>query len=182
YYYLLLVHQMYVRTPPGYDGAEVNGHGQASLQAATPAPVPALAVPAGASGAVAVGAMPSSAAAADGPATGASGSNGFGVRRANGQPSGAPAPGGQLAGADAHGHVVDAGHGDGHGDDAPAGPWWRRNITGDMPQERSYPPLAVPFSITLGLVIFLVGVFFVGLWPAPLIDLLQGASQSLFAS
>jgi hypothetical protein len=40
----------------------------------------------------------------------------------------------------------------------------------------------VPFSITLGLVIFLVGVFFVGLWPAPLIDLLQGASQSLFAS
>ncbi|HEX2324944.1 MAG TPA: NADH-quinone oxidoreductase subunit N, partial [Chloroflexota bacterium] len=67
YYYLLLVHQMYVRTPPGYDGAEVNGHGQAALQAATPAPVPALAVPAGASGAVAVGAMPSSAAAADGP-------------------------------------------------------------------------------------------------------------------
>jgi NADH:ubiquinone oxidoreductase subunit 2 (subunit N) len=186
YYYLLLVHQMYVRTPPGYDGAEVNGHGQAALQAATPAPVPALAVPAGASGAVAVGAMPSSAAAADGPATGAGGSNGFGVRSANGQPSGAPAPGGQLAGADAHGHAVDAGHGDGHGgghgDDAPAGPWWRRNITGDMPQERSYPPLAVPFSITLGLVIFLVGVFFVGLWPAPLIDLLQGASQSLFAS
>ena len=74
------------------------------------------------------------------------------------------------------------GTGGGHGDDAPAGPWWRRNITGDMPQERSYPPLAVPFSITLGLVIFLVGVFFVGLWPAPLIDLLQGASQSLFAS
>ncbi|HEX2515889.1 MAG TPA: NADH-quinone oxidoreductase subunit NuoN, partial [Chloroflexota bacterium] len=111
YYYLLLVHQMYVRTPPGYDGAEVNGHGQAALQAATPAPVPALAVPAGASGAVAVGAMPSS--AADGPATGAGGSNGFGVRRANGQPSGAPAPGGQLAGADAHGHAVDAGHGDG---------------------------------------------------------------------
>ena len=45
YYYLLVLHQMYVRTPPGYDGAEVNGHGHAALQAATPAPAPALAVP-----------------------------------------------------------------------------------------------------------------------------------------
>ena len=62
YYYLLLVHQMYVH-PAGVRRGEVNGHGHAALQAATPAPVPALAVPAGASGAVAVGAMPSSAGA-----------------------------------------------------------------------------------------------------------------------
>ena len=49
-----------------------------------------------------------------------------------------------------------------------------------MPQEQQLPGPGVPFAITLGLVIFLVGIFFVGLWPAPLIDLLQGASQSLF--
>ena len=157
--------------PAGVRRGEVNGHGHAALQAATPAPVPALAVPAGASGAVAVGAMPSSAGARRRRRQ---------QRRRRAQRLRAqrvrpavrrPCSWGQLAGADAHGHAVDAGHGDGHGgghgDDAPAGPWWRRNITGDMPQERSYPPLAVPFSITLGLVIFLVGVFFVGLWPAP---------------
>jgi NADH-quinone oxidoreductase subunit N len=171
YYYLLLVHQMYVRTPPEFEAAEVNGHGHAAMQVATPAPVAAMAVPAG-------GASSAIALAGGDSATmdGAGSPNGYGSRPTNGAGHGPPL----VAEHTDAGHG--GGHGDGHGDDAPAGPWWRRNITGDMPQERSYQPLAVPFSITLGLVIFLVGVFFVGLWPSPLIDLLQGASQSLFAS
>jgi hypothetical protein len=60
-------------------------------------------------------------------------------------------------------------------------PWWRRSITGDMPQEQSYPAYRLPFAINLGLVLFVAGIFYIGLWPAPVINLLQSVSQALFA-
>ena len=87
YYYLLLVHQMYVRTPPGYDG----GGGQRPRPRRPAGGDPRSGARPGRArrrrraGAVAVGAMASSAGR---PATGTGGSNGFGVRSANGQPSG----------------------------------------------------------------------------------------------
>ena len=49
YYYLLVVYQMYVRTPPGFEAAEVNGHGHAAdRRRRLPPRSPAMAVPAGA--------------------------------------------------------------------------------------------------------------------------------------
>ena len=187
YYYLLLVHQMYAH-PAGVRRGEVNGHGHAALQAATPAPVPALAVPAGASGAVAVGAMPSSAGAADDPATGAGGSNGFGVRRANGQPSGQPSSAGwgaasrrrrarsrrrrrarRWARGRARGRCAGRalvapqhhrGHAPGAQLPAPGGALLHHPGAGDLPG----------------------GSLLRGALAGALIDLLQGASQSLFAS
>ena len=122
------------------------------------------------------------------PATGAGGSNGFGVRRANGQPSGVRhlllgAAGrrrrarsrrrrrarrwarGRARGRCAGRALVAPQHHRGHAPGAqlpaPGGALLHHPGAGDLPGGR---------------------VFFVGLWPAPLIDLLQGASQSLFAS
>jgi NADH-quinone oxidoreductase subunit N len=168
YYYLLVVYQMYVRTPAGFDAAEADGHGQAHLGVATtPAPALAMAATAG-GGAVAVGQPgPVGASGAGG------GSNGFG----GATPNGHSAQGGT---GEAHGDPSGDAHGGGHGPVGPSVPWWRRRITAEMPQERFYPPQRVSVAISLGLVLFLVGIFGIGLWPAPLTDLLQGASQAVF--
>jgi proton-translocating NADH-quinone oxidoreductase chain N len=196
YYYLLLVYHMYVREPAGYEAAEHNGHGQAALAVAAPGPALAMAVPVGAGsggGAVALSQTgPGSSGAAGTPASAGGRANGFGGHSANGHATQDAAGGHAIAGehaGDGGGHGGDAHGGDAHGGDAhgghgtggPAVPWWRRSITGDMPQERFYPQFSITFAIKAGLVLFLVGIFFVGLWPAPLIDLMQGVSQSVFA-
>jgi len=151
YYYLLVVYQMYVRTPPGFEPAGADGHGHAAVAGLTPAPALALAT--------------------------AGSANGYGGA-ANGHAAGAMPAAGQTGG----GHGGDSHGGDDHGEGAggPDIPWWKRKITADMPKEQSYPQFSVPFAITLGLLIFLVGIFGLGLWPAPLIDLLQGVSASVF--
>ncbi|MDQ3703210.1 MAG: NADH-quinone oxidoreductase subunit N, partial [Chloroflexota bacterium] len=170
YYYLLVVYQMYVPAPPGFEVAD--GHGHASLATVSRAPVLAMA-----------GAVPAVAAAPgggtvslveSGPGSAAGSHNGYSAGSANGHaPPADPSGGHGLPGA--HGDIE--AHAGG-----PEIPWWRRSITGDMTPERFFPQYHIPFATTLGLALFLFGIFFLGLWPAPAIDLLRAASQALFAS
>jgi hypothetical protein len=57
-----------------------------------------------------------------------------------------------------------------------------RDITADMPKERFFPPVRVGWSLTLGLLLFMAGIFYVGIYPTPIMDALQDASRSLFVS
>jgi NADH-quinone oxidoreductase subunit N len=162
YYYLLVVYQMYVKLPPGYEAEDDHAH--AAHDAYAPAPVaaaPALvAAGAGASGTGAVVMM-----AGDDHSSAANGqilTNGHG----------------SSGGHDAHGA---GGMGDGGVPQGPTGAWWRRDVTADMPPERAFPPYRVPWVTSVGLFLFMIGIFVVGLWPSPIIDALQSASQSLFA-
>ncbi|HEX2035095.1 MAG TPA: NADH-quinone oxidoreductase subunit N [Chloroflexota bacterium] len=147
YYYLLVVYQMYVRPPVGFEVPD--GHGHAAV---THAPQPVLA-----------GAVPVAATAGGGTV----------ALHAEGGASGAEAGHG-YAGHGSNGHAAD-GHSGG-----PDVPWWGRSITAEMPPEQFFPPYRVSRTITLSLVLFLVGVFFLGLWPQPVMDLLQAAGRSLF--
>ena len=138
-------------------------------------PVTALAVPAG----VAAGAIGSTV-GGHVPATSAA----VATHDGHGATSG-PGPGGNgHGGTDPHGTPASAGdHGaqDGEGAGGPAIPWWRRSITADMPPETNYPAYRIPWATSLGLLLFLAGIFFVGLWPSPVINLLRDASSALFA-
>jgi hypothetical protein len=88
------------------------------------------------------------------------------------------------------GHAETGGHGDAHGEHGAAGmdgggsvrSLWGRDVSMDMPKERAYPPYRVPWVTTAGLVLSLVGIFWIGLYPAWIVDLLQSAARSLFAS
>ncbi len=180
YYYLLVVYQMYVRTPPGFEAAELDGHGHAVL--ATVSPAPSLAV---------AGAVPSLAAAPGGgtvslseggPGTAAGTHNGYGRLGPDGHATHADAAIGHVPADTTGGHGLPGAHGDlGTHAGGPDVPWWRRSITGDMAPERMFPQYRIPFATTAGLTLFLAGIFFLGLWPAPAIDVLQAASQALFA-
>ncbi|MGH2352069.1 MAG: NADH-quinone oxidoreductase subunit N [Chloroflexota bacterium] len=171
YYYLLVVYQLYVRTPVGFETAEGNGHGQAAM-AESQAPALAMAratpvapvAPVAAAGGGAVTVQQGGAAQHVGDLR----RDGYGGHGANGHPP--------------NDHGSPEGHG-GHGGGAggPETPWWQRRITGEMPPEHTYPQYRIPFALTAGLLLFLVGVFYIGLWPRDLIELLQGASQALFA-
>jgi len=174
YYYLLVVYEMYVRTPPGFEAADTRAHARTMTTAAA-SPV---AVMEGAYGTTAgtvmeasYGGSAAAMALALAPAATLSAGNGH---AGNGHTTGHNA-----AHVDTHGSA----HGDGHGGDPerPSIPWWKRDITADMPKEQSFPPHRIDRSLTLGLILFMAGVFFIGTYPAPVIDILQAASDALFA-
>jgi NADH-quinone oxidoreductase subunit N len=177
YYYLLIIHQMYVRTPPGFETAGADGHGpdHGAVAGITPAPALALAT-AASGGGTATLVQPATATATAGSANGYGAANGH---AGAGMSAGTGLPGGGHGDDHGGGHGGHGGHGD-EGAGGPAVPWWKRKITADMPPEQDFPHVSVPFAITLGLLVFLVGIFGIGLWPAPLIDLLQGASAAVF--
>ncbi len=165
YYYLLVVYQMYVRPPAGYE-EEALAHAPAHA----PAPALAVAAPVGTGGVALAERAPVALADGHGGAAGARGNGhaaGYGpVAHADGS-----------AGAGGHG-----GHGEpGASGDAPGKRWWEVDITMDMPKERAYPPFRVPWVMTVSLLLFLAGIFWIGLWPMPIVDLLQSASRALFA-
>jgi hypothetical protein len=166
YYYLLVVYEMYVRTPVGF---EADGHGAHArvLTAASASPVAYGEGTYGttegtvleATGTTAVAAAP--AMTATHVVTNGHGGNGHAV--------------GHSVAVDAHG-----GHGD-HGDE-PMGAPVPRDITADMPKEHYYPQLRIPWATTLGLLLFLAGVLGIGLYPTPVMEALKSASAALFAS
>jgi NADH:ubiquinone oxidoreductase subunit 4 (subunit M) len=166
YYYLLVLYEMYVRTPPGFE-VSTNGHGVAAHGA------PALAL-----------AAAPAAAMSSGGGTVALASGGGGQHAAvttNGHASDGLAAGhdGRAGG----GHDGHDGHGGGHGsggDGGPSVPWWKRDITADVPHERFFPAYRVSWVTNFGLLLFAIGIFFIGLYPAPLIDALQSVSSALF--
>ncbi|MBI3971865.1 MAG: NADH-quinone oxidoreductase subunit NuoN [Chloroflexi bacterium] len=178
YYYLLVIHQMYVRTPPGFEVA-VNGHPAHGAHEAPHAPVPAMATavavepigaaaPVGNAELIAAGGRASRGAAGAHPGTAAAG-----IRVV-------PSADGHAPG---HGaHAVQGAH-DAHGagGNGAGTPWWRRDITADMPPEDAFPPHRISWVTNLSLALFLVGIFVIGLWPQPVIDLLVEASNALFA-
>jgi hypothetical protein len=185
YYYLLVVYEMYVRTPPGYEVA-VNGHGGHDLhqeadahEVHSPAAAPALAMagagvaaasPGGGNVAVASGGAEQHrlvAVPANGHAAGSHGGNGHPVAASLGDDHG--------------GHGGHGDHGDAHGDDGPSIPTRRLATTGDMPQERFYPAYRIPWSTNLALFLFAAGIFYLGLYPRDVIDYLQAASSALFS-
>jgi NADH-quinone oxidoreductase subunit N len=169
YYYLLVVYELYVRAPPGFE--VVGGDGHAAAAPATglaPAPALAMAAPA----AVAAGAQAA--------AHGSTPPHPAGTA-ANGHAAGhvAMSPDGHAPHA---GHAGHAGHG-AHGapPDGPAIPWWKRSITAEMPPEQFYPPYRIPWVTHLSLALFLAGILFIGLYPTPIMSALVAASRALFA-
>ena len=181
YYYLLVVYEMYVRTPAGLEEADGHAaHGRV-LTAASASPQPVLEGYYGTTeGAVleATGVGPSGAVALAAPAVTHVSTNGHST---NGH-----ATGHSAAHVDAHGSPHGEGHGghaDGHGGDAGGDgiPWWKRDITADMPKERAFPAYKIPVATTAGLLLFLAGIFYIGIYPTDLIVALQDASASLFA-
>ena len=95
--------------------------------------------------------------------------------------------------ADGHAAAHDGGHpahGTGHdGHDAghataahpePVAPWAIRTLTKGMPIELRYPVDRLSIELRAGIVLALVGVFVIGLYPSPLVDLAHDASLSLF--
>jgi len=168
YYYLLVVYQMYVRPPVGYEAEEL------PHAPAVHAPALAVATPAAASaGGVAL--------AARAPVAHADGHGGPAAARGNGHAAdhGPVAHTDGSAGTGGHG-----GHGEpdtGDGGDGSGRRWWEVDITMDMPKERAYPQFRVPWVTTVSLLLFLAGIFWIGLWPLPIVDLLQSASRALFA-
>ena len=173
YYYLLVVYEMYVRTPMGF---EADGHGAHArvLTSASASPVALMEGTYGTTEGTVLEAT-GSPAVATAPAMTATHvvTNGHG---GNGH-----ATGHSAATVDAHGGSHGEGHGGGH-DDGPQGAPIPRDITADMPKEQYYPQLRIPWATTLGLLLFLVGVFGIGLYPMPIIDALKSASAALFAS
>jgi NADH-quinone oxidoreductase subunit N len=171
YYYLLVVYEMYVRTPPGYEVAS-NGHGHAAMAVTHAAPALALA------------AAPAAVSPGGGNVALASGgsSQHSAVIITNGHAADGRVTNGHAVAADAHGGGHDGQGAHDGGDGGPSIPWWRRDITADVPHERSYPAVRVGWAVTLGLFLFAVGIFYIGLYPRDLIDLLQSASSALFAS
>ena len=169
YYYLLVIYEMYVRTPPGYEVA-VNGHGAHQEPDAheihvAHAGAPALAL-----------------ASASGAAVSPGGGN---VALASGgADQHAPAVSHNGPATDGRATLAHDGHGghDGHDAGGPTVPVWRLPLTVDMPPERSYPAYRIPWVTNLALALFAAGIFFIGLYPRPVIDALQSASSALFAS
>ena len=175
YYYLLVIYQMYVRTPPGFQVA-ANGHaahgahdGQGEMDAHVvhaSAAAPALALAGAHAGATSPG--------GGNVAIESGGSAQHGVAMADGR-----APNGHASA----GHDAFGGH-DAHGGDdgGPSIPWWRRDITADVPKEQRFPSYHIPFALTLGLALAAAGIFFIGLYPSPITDALQSVSAALFAT
>jgi NADH-quinone oxidoreductase subunit N len=209
YYYLLVVYEMYVRTPPGFE--EADGHGHAAhgrvITPAAAAPVPVMegyygtragTVYEAESGGTAVAVMHAAAVghnghSANGHASGYATGHSMATHDAHGSPAienasdgHAPVHGahGNGHGAAAHGNGHGGEHGGhgGHGDEYEPISGFGRDITADMPKERFFPPLRVGWSLTLGLLLFMAGIFYVGIYPTPIMDALQDASRSLFVS
>jgi NADH-quinone oxidoreductase subunit N len=185
YYYLLVVYEMYVKAPPGFAD---DGHGpkERILTSAAASPVRLSEGAYGTTASVvyeAVGGGRTAVALA--PATTHIVTNGHDT---NGH--GTDGHDAHATGHSSSTHSVEGGsegshgeHGE-HGGNAggPSIPWYRRDITADMPKERAYPQYRIGWSLTLGLLLFLAGIFFVGIYPSPIMDALQAASTSLFAS
>jgi hypothetical protein len=160
---------MYVRTPPGFEAT--NGHGaHAALGTAdgvvvgAPRAEPALAT-----------------AGVGGSGTPAGDSGGHTTTAARDVRADGHAVAGVGAG---NGQTAHGSHGGDHlGEDEPPGPrrpWWQSSITADMPHEQRFPQFRVPWEITAALIVFLIGVFVIGVWPAPLMEALQSAGRALF--
>jgi NADH-quinone oxidoreductase subunit N len=200
YYYLLVVYEMYVRTPPEFadDGYAAHpvvdtlavavsapavyayGSPVATLAAAQTGGTTALALAGAPARAHTINAMPGGNGHPAGHSSATHDAHGTPNQAGRAEAAGINIVHGDLGGdvdADRHG-----GHG-GHDDHAggPALPWWKRDITADMPPERQFPPHAISWVTTLALLLFLVGVFWIGIYPAPVIELLQDASSALFA-
>ena len=92
-------------------------------------------------------------------------------------------------------HAHEAGHGDAHEDShgvahgghdggahpEPVAPWAIRGLTNGMPIELRYPMDRLSIETRIGILVALVGMFLIGLYPSPIVDLAQGASIALFA-
>ncbi|CAA9287760.1 MAG: NADH-ubiquinone oxidoreductase chain N [uncultured Chloroflexi bacterium] len=202
YYYLLVVYEMYVRTPPGFEEADGHAaHGRVITSAAA-ASLPLMegyhgtragTVYQAAEGGTAVALMHATAVgqnghSANGHATGHSAA----THDAHGSPAienasdgHAPAHGAAAAHGNGHGVAHGDGHGDGHGghgEDFQPISGFGRGITDDMTKERYFPPVRVGWPLTLGLLLFMAGIFYIGIYPTPIMDALQDASRSLFVS
>ena len=175
YYYLLVVYEMYVRIPPGMD--EIDGHATHGriLTTASASPTQVMEGYYGTTeGTVLEATGSGTAVALAAPSVTHVSTNGHGT---NGH-----ATGHSAAVVDAHGTPHGEGHG-GHGDDhvGDGVSWWKRDITADMPKERFFPAYRIPLATTAGLLLFLAGIFYIGIYPTDLISALQDASASLFA-
>ncbi|HEV2121809.1 MAG TPA: NADH-quinone oxidoreductase subunit N [Chloroflexota bacterium] len=185
YYYLLVVYEMYVRTPPGF---ETDGHGAHAVidtpASAVASPLMTGYGPPTATLALArTGSSHGYVAVADAPTHTVHTSPGGNGHAAGHNRSASVTP--ASHGGDGHGggHDADTGHGNAsHGAGTPAVPWWKRDITADMAPEQHYPHYPVSWVMVFALLLFLVGIFWLGLWPAPILDLLQDASDALFVS
>ena len=84
---------------------------------------------------------------------------------------------------DAHEEIHGAAHGghDGGAHPEPVAPWSVRGLTNGMPIELRYPIDRLSIETRLGILVALAGMFLIGLYPSPIVDLAQGASIALFA-
>ncbi len=88
------------------------------------------------------------------------------------------------------GHASDS-HGTAHGSrgaeahtevaPSPVGPWWRRRLTDGMEPELRFPIDPISVELGIGITLALAGIFALGLYPAPFVDLAYDASMALFA-
>jgi NADH-quinone oxidoreductase subunit N len=177
YYYLLVVYEMYVRTPVGLEEADGHAAHGRILTPASASPQPVLEGYYGTTEGTVLQATGGAVAVAAPAVTHVS---------TNGHSTNGHATGHSAAHADAHGAPHGEGH-DGHGDGHGAEhvgdgkSWWQRDITADMPKERVFPGYRIPIATTAGLLLFLAGIFYIGIYPTDLIGALQDASASLFA-
>ena len=91
-------------------------------------------------------------------------------------------------------HAHEAGHGDDHvgaqgaahgahdsgAHPEPVAPWAVRGHTDGMPTELRYPLDRLSIETRVGILVALAGMFLIGLYPSPIVDLAQGASVALF--
>ncbi|MGI8424016.1 MAG: NADH-quinone oxidoreductase subunit N [Chloroflexota bacterium] len=162
YYCLLVVYEMYVRTPYGME--EGNGHAAHGrvLTSASASPVPVMEGGYGTTEGTVLTATGSSAVTLAAPVTAIRvGANGHSASSLN-----------------AHEEPRSEGH-DGLGG-GPSMPWWKRDITADMPKEHYYAAYRIPWATTAGLSLFVAGIFYIGIYPSDLITALQAASAALF--
>lgn len=81
-------------------------------------------------------------------------------------------------------HSREAGDHDGHDTAAtqpvPVAPWANRGLTAGMPIEYRYPIDRLSIELRLGIGLALAGMFTIGLYPSPIIELAHAASVALF--
>ncbi|MBU6151416.1 MAG: hypothetical protein KGR25_08200, partial [Chloroflexi bacterium] len=84
---------------------------------------------------------------------------------------------------DNHGSSHGSHGADSHDDVAPAslGPWWRRRLTDGMEPELRFPIDPISIELGIGITLALAGIFALGLYPAPFVNLAYDASMALFA-
>jgi len=84
---------------------------------------------------------------------------------------------------DNHGSSHGSHGADSHDDVAPVslGPWWRRRLTDGMEPELRFPIDPISIELGIGITLALAGIFALGLYPAPFVNLAYDASMALFA-